>query len=90
VVIHDAYNPDPSTAFAISRLTDAGVLHQSPIGIFREVSRPTYDDVAREQVGSASSQNDHRGELAGLIAGKDTWTVVHLGHATTLSEWAEL
>src|SRR6201994_3931285 len=37
LLVHDAHAEDPSTAFALSRLTDAGVLHQSPIGIFRQV-----------------------------------------------------
>ena len=44
VLVHDAHSPDPTIAFAISRLTDAGYLNQSPIGIFRQVERPTYDD----------------------------------------------
>ena len=50
LLVHDAHAADPTTAFAISRLTDAGYLHQSPIGIFRQVERPTYDDQARDQV----------------------------------------
>ena len=45
--------PDPTMAFAISRLTDSGYLNQSPIGIFRQVERPTYDDGARAQIASA-------------------------------------
>ena len=53
LLVHDAHNPDPTTAFAISRLTDAGYLHQAPIGIFRQVERPTYDDQARDQVATA-------------------------------------
>ena len=52
LLVHDAHSPDPTTAFAISRLTDSGYLNQSPIGIFRQVQRPTYDDLAREQVAS--------------------------------------
>src|SRR3712207_1162168 len=36
LVVHDAHNPDPSTAFALSRLTDGGYLNQAPIGIVRE------------------------------------------------------
>ena len=76
VLVHDAHNPDPTVAFALSRLTDAGYLHQAPIGIFRQVERPTYDDQAREQVATASADVDDRGEaLAGLLAGGDTWTV---------------
>jgi 2-oxoglutarate ferredoxin oxidoreductase subunit beta len=53
------------------------VLHQSPIGIFRQVARPTYDDQARDQIATASaSQDDPRQALGNLISGSDTWTVV--------------
>jgi len=77
LLVHDAHNPDPSTAFALSRLTDAGVLHQAPIGIFRQVERPTYDDQARAQIATAAQgQGDPHAALAGLISGSDTWTVV--------------
>jgi 2-oxoglutarate ferredoxin oxidoreductase subunit beta len=77
LLVHDAHNPDPSTAFALSRLTDAGVLHRAPIGIFRDVQRPTYDDQAREQITTArAGQDDPQLALAGLIAGSDTWTIV--------------
>jgi 2-oxoglutarate ferredoxin oxidoreductase subunit beta len=78
LLVHDAYNSDPTTAFAISRLTDAGYLHQAPIGIFRQVERPTYDDQARDQVTTARGgpDEDRQGRLAALIGGGDTWTVV--------------
>jgi 2-oxoglutarate ferredoxin oxidoreductase subunit beta len=77
LLVHDAHRPDPSTAFALSRLTDAGVLHQSPIGIFRQVDRPTYDDQTRAQIATASTgQGEQRDALAALINGGDTWTVV--------------
>jgi 2-oxoglutarate ferredoxin oxidoreductase subunit beta len=77
VLVHDAHNPDPTVAFALSRLTDAGVLHQAPIGIFRSVERPTYDDGARQQVATATAgQDDSSAALASLINGKDTWTVL--------------
>ena len=66
------------TAFAISRLTDSGYLNQSPIGIFRQVTRPTYDDQARQQIGSArdAAPGDPVDRLSALINGGDTWTVV--------------
>jgi 2-oxoglutarate ferredoxin oxidoreductase subunit beta len=77
LLVHDAHQPDPTTAFALSRLTDAGVLQRSPIGIFRQVDRATYDDQARAQVATAAEgQTDARAALAGLISGGDTWTVV--------------
>ena len=78
ILVHDAHSPDPSTAFAISRLTDSGYLNQSPIGIFRQVERPTYDDQARVQV--AQSQSEATGtpgeRLTALVNSGDTWTIV--------------
>ena len=78
LLVHDAHSEDPTTAFALSRLTDAGVLHRAPIGIFRQVQHPTYDDLAREQVRTAR-ESDGAGEqkaaLAGLLNSGDTWTV---------------
>ena len=78
LLVHDARNPDPTIAFAISRLTDAGYLHQAPIGIFRQVERPTYDDQAREQIATTREAKpaDPTDRLADLIGGGDTWTVV--------------
>jgi 2-oxoglutarate ferredoxin oxidoreductase subunit beta len=78
ILVHDAHNPDPSTAFAISRLTAADYLHQAPIGIFRQVDRPTYDDQARAQVTTAqeAAPGERADRLAALIGGGDTWTVV--------------
>ena len=76
VLVHDAHNPDPTTAFAISRLTDAGVLSHAPVGIFRQVESATYDDQAREQLVTASQGNPEKVEaLAGLLSSGDTWTV---------------
>jgi 2-oxoglutarate/2-oxoacid ferredoxin oxidoreductase subunit beta len=77
LLVHDAHSADPTTAFAISRLTDAGQLHRAPIGIFREVTRPTYDDLARDQIARASAgvNGTPTERLAALIGGGDTWTV---------------
>jgi 2-oxoglutarate ferredoxin oxidoreductase subunit beta len=77
VLVHDAHASDPTTAFALSRLTDAGVLSHAPIGIFRQVEQATYDDLAREQIVTASQGSPGRAEaLAGLLSSGDTWTVV--------------
>ncbi len=78
VLVHDSRAEDPTTAFAISRLTDAGYLYRAPIGIFRQVDRATYDDLARDQIASARDQSPGEPEdrLAALINGSDTWTVV--------------
>ncbi len=77
LLVHDAHAEDPTTAFALSRLTDAGYLHQAPIGIFRQVEHPTYDDLARDQIAtSRAGHEDTSQALAGLLQSGDTWTVV--------------
>ncbi len=70
---HDAHAENPAQAFEISRLDDGTMAHV-PIGIFRQVERPTYDDLARGQIAEARSQFGD-GDLTALLAGSDTWTV---------------
>ncbi len=75
LVVHDAHAADPTQAFALSRLTDPGrELHRAPIGVFWAVERPTYDDLARQQVRTARAEQG-AGDLASLLAGHDAWTV---------------
>jgi len=74
LVVHDAHTEDPAYAFALSRLTDTGVLHQAPIGIFRSVERPAYDDLVRQQIQTAQ-ETQGTGDLQALVTGADTWTV---------------
>ncbi|CAA9361107.1 MAG: 2-oxoglutarate/2-oxoacid ferredoxin oxidoreductase, beta subunit [uncultured Nocardioidaceae bacterium] len=77
LLVHDAHADDPATAFALSRLTNAGHLNQAPIGIFRQVEQSTYDDLARDQIATARGEADDVGNaLSGLLHGGDTWTVV--------------
>jgi 2-oxoglutarate/2-oxoacid ferredoxin oxidoreductase subunit beta len=75
LAVHDAHLADPSFAFGLSRLTDAGVLHRAPIGIFRDVEAPAYDDLARDQVALAASLGNDDDALQAMINGGDTWTV---------------
>lgn len=74
ILVHDEHNPDPTIAFALSRLTDLGVLKHAPVGVFRNVERPAYDDQVRAQV-AASQVADKRAGLQSLIRGRNTWTV---------------
>ena len=76
-VVHDAAAADPSAAFALSRLDDRSMAHV-PVGVFRSVQRPTYDDLVREQVDAAVEGGGGRAsdaDLAALLAGSDTWSV---------------
>ena len=77
VVTHHVGADDPSAAFALSRLDDPTMAHV-PMGIFRNVSRPTYDDMVRGQVDGAVTNAGGRAtdtDLATLLHGKDAWTV---------------
>jgi 2-oxoglutarate ferredoxin oxidoreductase subunit beta len=73
VLIHDAHDDDPSLAFALSRVTRPD-LSMTPIGVFRDVERPVYDDLMTAQLDHAVAKNG-AGDLAALIAGRDTWTI---------------
>jgi 2-oxoglutarate ferredoxin oxidoreductase subunit beta len=70
---HDPLRDDPGLAFALARLTweSAGAV---PIGVFRSVSRPVYEDLVHEQVRSSVEQRGD-GDLAALLQGSDTWTL---------------
>jgi len=73
-VVHDAHALDPSLAFALSRLSDPGALARTPIGVFRSIDRPTYDDLMAEQLERAVTKQG-QGDLGALLRGKDTWKV---------------
>ncbi len=75
IVIHDAHSTSPTTAFALTRLADADTLHHTPIGVLRNVQRPVYDTAMADQLDAAIEQKG-KGDLAALLSGNDTWTVV--------------
>ena len=76
IVVHDETIADPAYAFALSRLPQADLSH-TPVGIFRRVSRPTYDGLVREQIATAAADvTDREAELAKLLNSGDTWTIL--------------
>jgi 2-oxoglutarate/2-oxoacid ferredoxin oxidoreductase subunit beta len=76
ILVHDATVAEPSYAFALSRLPGLD-LRNTPIGIFRNVDRPAYDAVVREQIATAQATvEDPDAELAALLNSGDTWTIV--------------
>jgi 2-oxoglutarate ferredoxin oxidoreductase subunit beta len=76
IVIHDETVAEPAYAFALSRLPGTD-LRNTPIGVFRSVQRPSYDDIVREHVSTARAKvGDPELELAGLLNSGDTWTIL--------------
>ncbi len=75
LLVHDTHAADPGVAFALSRLADA-TLARTPIGVFRDVDRPTYEELVTGQVNSAQTRvEDPDAAFARMLAGSDTWTI---------------
>ncbi len=70
---HDPARDDPGLAFALGRLTweTAGCV---PLGVFRDVKRPVYEEQVAEQIRAAREQKGDA-DLAALLHSADTWTV---------------
>ena len=73
LLVHDPGHPEPSVAFALSRLT-WDTVGAVPMGVFRDVSRPVYDEGVAEQIREAKEKQGD-GELEALLHAGDTWTI---------------
>jgi len=72
VLVHDPTNPDPSIAFWLSRFEQPEM--PVPLGVFRAVERPNYDQMFASQIEEARTQSKNPG-LDDLLFSGDTWTV---------------
>jgi 2-oxoglutarate ferredoxin oxidoreductase subunit beta len=73
VLVHDETHAEPALAFALSRVTQA-THGGTPVGIFRAVERPVYDDLMAEQLRAAEEKRG-AGDLAELLHSGETWVV---------------
>jgi 2-oxoglutarate ferredoxin oxidoreductase subunit beta len=71
--VHDAAHESPSLAFALSRVTQE-THGGTPVGIFRQVVRPVYDDLMAGQIETAIEKRG-QGDLAALLTSGETWTI---------------
>jgi 2-oxoglutarate ferredoxin oxidoreductase subunit beta len=73
LLVHDENALDASRAFALSRLahTPTG---PTPIGVFRSVERPVYEDLVTQQIETARERSG-QGDLDKLLHAGETWTV---------------
>jgi 2-oxoglutarate ferredoxin oxidoreductase subunit beta len=73
LLVHDAHRPEPSLAFALAHLAEQPV-GPTPIGIFRQVSRPVYGEAMDRQIADAQEKLG-RGDLEKLLHSGDIWSV---------------
>jgi 2-oxoglutarate ferredoxin oxidoreductase subunit beta len=69
LIVHDPHRVDPGLAFSLARLADHPT-DPTPIGIFRDVTRPVFG-----RGGTVRGEVASDGELAELLLAGDTWTI---------------
>src|SRR5690349_441618 len=72
LLVHDINLSDPSVAFMLARMEQPEF--PQPVGIFRTIDRPTYEDMMVDQI-QASIAKVGPGNLEKLINSGDTWVV---------------
>ena len=60
-------------AFALSRVTQ-DTHGGTPVGVFRNIERPVYDELMAEQLVTATDKRGP-GDLAALLHSGETWTI---------------
>jgi 2-oxoglutarate/2-oxoacid ferredoxin oxidoreductase subunit beta len=73
VLLHDRAHETPSLAFALSRVTQE-THGGTPVGVFRDIERPVYDDLMAAQLATATEKRG-AGDLAELLHSGETWTI---------------
>jgi 2-oxoglutarate ferredoxin oxidoreductase subunit beta len=75
VVVHDAHDPNPAYAFALSRLQSIDARY-APMGVFRSVERAVYDVLMADQLEHAAAAAPADDDaLQELLLGPDNWVV---------------
>ncbi len=71
--IHDVYDENPIRAFILAHLQEHPGL-PTPIGIFRSIERPTYDEEVTRQIEEVQKKKG-KGDLERLLFSANTWEV---------------
>jgi 2-oxoglutarate ferredoxin oxidoreductase subunit beta len=71
--VHDESSESAALAFALSRVTQ-DTHGGTPVGVFRNVVRPVYDELMAEQLATAVEKRG-AGDLAELLHSGETWTI---------------
>jgi 2-oxoglutarate ferredoxin oxidoreductase subunit beta len=72
LLVHDAHADDPYLALMLSRMMWPD--YPVPVGVLRDVQRPTHDRLLTDQVDTARAKQGD-GDLAKVLTAGETWTV---------------
>jgi 2-oxoglutarate ferredoxin oxidoreductase subunit beta len=72
LLFHDERSPEPSLAYLLSRMRYPDF--PEPIGVFRAVERPMYDELLNHQIAQAKAKSGE-GDLQKLFESGETWDV---------------
>jgi 2-oxoglutarate ferredoxin oxidoreductase subunit beta len=72
LLVHDEQAEEPYLALMLSRMTWPA--YPVPVGVFRDISRPSHDKLIADQISDAIARSG-AGDLEAAINGGETWTV---------------
>jgi 2-oxoglutarate ferredoxin oxidoreductase subunit beta len=72
LLVHDVHAPEPSLAYVLARMDYPEF--PVPVGVFRSVEKPTYEELLEAQVQDSISRMGP-GDLERLLNSGDTWVV---------------
>ncbi len=71
LLFHDEKAPEPTLAYLLSRMSHPEF--PEPIGVFRDIDAPRYEECLAEQISQAEKRG--KGDLQTLFNSGETWTV---------------
>lgn len=72
LLVHDEKRPDPAIAFLLARMDYPE--YPVPVGVFRAVEKPTYDELVNAQIEAAIAERG-QGDLEKLLRSGDIWVI---------------
>jgi 2-oxoglutarate ferredoxin oxidoreductase subunit beta len=74
ILVHDVKREDPTFAFMLANL-DGQAGFPTPIGVFRDVRKPTADEITWELIDKAKTSAKKQLSVAEFLSQGETWTV---------------
>ena len=73
LLVHDEFSEEPILAMVLAHITDHPE-YPTPIGVFRQVMRETYDEGVKRQIDDVIAKKGE-GDLKKTLYGANTWEV---------------